>query len=95
MCGDVNNQSNTFSSQTGITHRDLKPDNILLATKDVDTLLKLSDFGLSKVVRNESELTTVCGTPNYVAPEVLRTQGRGKYTEKVDVWSLGVVLFTW
>lgn len=77
-----------------ITHRDLKPDNILLATTDDRTLLKISDFGLSKLVKNNSVLKTLCGTPLYVAPEVLLTEGRGEYTEKVDIWSLGVVLFT-
>lgn len=46
-----------------ITHRDLKPDNILLASSDENTLLKISDFGLSKLVRNNSVLRTLCGTP--------------------------------
>lgn len=46
-----------------ITHRDLKPDNILLASADEHTLLKVSDFGLSKLVRNNSVLRTLCGTP--------------------------------
>lgn len=77
-----------------ITHRDLKPDNILLDSNDDDTLVKISDFGLSKLIQNNSVLRTLCGTPLYVAPEVLLTNGRGVYTEKVDIWSLGVVLFT-
>lgn len=77
-----------------ITHRDLKPDNILLASKANETLVKVSDFGLSKLVQNNSVMRTLCGTPLYVAPEVLLTNGRGEYTEKVDIWSLGVVLFT-
>lgn len=77
-----------------ITHRDLKPDNILLENDDEETLLKVSDFGLSKFVQKDSVMRTLCGTPLYVAPEVLLTGGRGFYTSKVDIWSLGVVLFT-
>lgn len=46
-----------------VTHRDLKPDNILLASSEEDTLLKISDFGLSKLVKNNSVLKTLCGTP--------------------------------
>lgn len=46
-----------------ITHRDLKPDNILLASSEENTLLKISDFGLSKLVKNNSVLKTLCGTP--------------------------------
>lgn len=77
-----------------ITHRDLKPDNILLDSDADETLIKITDFGLSKLTQNNSVLRTLCGTPLYVAPEVLLTNGRGVYTEKVDIWSLGVVLFT-
>ncbi|XP_061515775.1 ovarian-specific serine/threonine-protein kinase Lok isoform X1 [Anopheles gambiae] len=83
-----------YLHEQGITHRDLKPDNILLEDHNEYTLLKVSDFGLSKFVRKNSVMRTICGTPLYVAPEVLQTGGRGSYTRKVDIWSLGVVLFT-
>ncbi|XP_033232087.1 ovarian-specific serine/threonine-protein kinase Lok isoform X2 [Belonocnema kinseyi] len=78
----------------GITHRDLKPENILLASDKDVTLVKVSDFGLSKFVDAETMMKTFCGTMMYVAPEILLTHGRGAYTSKVDVWSLGVILYT-
>lgn len=57
--------------------------------------MKISDFGLSKIIADNSQLKTVCGTMLYVAPEILMTGGKGSYTEKVDLWSLGVVLYAW
>lgn len=72
-----------------VTHRDLKPENILLATTDQYTLVKVSDFGLSKRVNTNSVLQTQCGTPMYLAPEVRSAH----YTNKVDIWSLGVILY--
>ena len=72
-----------------ILYRDLKPENILL---DEIGHIKLTDFGLSKIMNNiEKDKTyTVCGTPVYVAPEVLTGQG---YNKLVDWWSLGVLLY--
>lgn len=72
-----------------MTHRDLKPENILLATTDEYTLVKVSDFGLSKCANSNSILSTQCGTKCYMAPEV----GTTSYTNKVDIWSMGVILF--
>ena len=77
----------------GIIHRDLKPENVLLATDDVETLVKITDFGLSKVTTSHSYLLTLCGTKLYVAPEVLESGGSKKYTGLVDVWSMGVILY--
>ena len=72
-----------------ILYRDLKPENILL---DEIGHIKLTDFGLSKIMNNiEKDKTyTVCGTPVYIAPEVLTGQG---YNKLVDWWSLGVLLY--
>ncbi|CAD5115332.1 DgyrCDS4314 [Dimorphilus gyrociliatus] len=77
----------------GITHRDLKPENILLLSDKEDTVVKVTDFGLSKFVDSKTLMTTFCGTPNYLAPEVLITNGMGSYTNAIDCWSLGVILF--
>lgn len=80
-----------YLHQNRITHRDLKPENWLLSTtEDVDVApLKLIDFGISKRFTPGVPLTTRAGTPNYVAPEVLV----GKYDEKADIWSLGVIMY--
>uniref|UniRef100_A0A182SM58 Protein kinase domain-containing protein n=1 Tax=Anopheles maculatus TaxID=74869 RepID=A0A182SM58_9DIPT len=78
----------------GIIHRDLKPDNILLKDSNVYTLLKVSDFGSSKFLDNTIFMRTICGTPEYVAPEVLEQGNRKMYTCQIDIWSLGVILYT-
>ncbi|CAG0889192.1 unnamed protein product [Darwinula stevensoni] len=77
----------------GITHRDLKPENVLLASTESETLIKVTDFGLSKFIGETSMMKTFCGTPHYLAPEILRSQGKETYTNKVDCWSLGVILY--
>lgn len=82
-----------YLHDNGIIHRDLKPENVLLATDEVDTLVKITDFGLSKVLHPETYLRSLCGTKMYVAPEVLESGGSNKYTAQVDVWSLGVILY--
>ena len=58
-------------------------------------LTQITDFGLSKVVGEQSLMKTLCGTPSYLAPEVLLTAGMGGYSKAVDLWSLGVILFIW
>ncbi|KUF85201.1 hypothetical protein AM588_10000844 [Phytophthora nicotianae] len=79
-----------------ILHRDIKPENILLASGDSSDV-KLSDFGIAKILEDEDDgarsrgrAYTSCGTDYYVAPEVLNGEG---YDSKVDLWSLGVVLY--
>ena len=61
---------------------------------DEDLTIKLADFGLAKIIGEQSFTTTMCGTPSYVAPEIMQESNHRKYTRAVDVWSLGVVLYT-
>ncbi|KAF9730685.1 hypothetical protein PMIN03_002635 [Paraphaeosphaeria minitans] len=80
-----------YLHERNIVHRDIKPENILLTDKDLS--VKLADFGLAKIIGEESFTTTLCGTPSYVAPEILESTNHRRYTRAVDVWSLGVVLY--
>ena len=76
--------------KNGIIYRDLKPENILL---DSEGHIRLTDFGLSKqgIFRDqESQAFTICGTPEYLAPEIIRGEGHGP---AVDWWSLGALVF--
>ncbi|XP_038894386.1 CBL-interacting serine/threonine-protein kinase 23-like isoform X3 [Benincasa hispida] len=80
-----------YCHSRGVSHRDLKPENLLL---DASGVLKVSDFGLSALpqqVREDGLLHTTCGTPNYVAPEVINNKGYDG--AKADLWSCGVILF--
>ncbi|OUC43292.1 kinase domain protein [Trichinella nativa] len=72
-----------------IVHRDIKPENLLYQSPDPDSKIMISDFGLSKSVESDV-MATACGTPGYVAPEVLAQQPYGK---AVDVWSIGVIAY--
>jgi len=74
----------------GIAHRDLKPENLLVKSLENDTEVKIADFGLSKIIDQEKMMQTACGTPGYVAPEVLQAEG---YGEEVDMWSIGVITY--
>ena len=68
-----------------MVYRDLKPENVLIGT---DGYLKLTDFGFAKRIENRT--FTICGTPEYLAPEILQNQGHGK---PVDWWTLGVLIY--
>ncbi|EFA83771.1 protein kinase 1 [Heterostelium album PN500] len=78
--------------ELGIAHRDLKPENILLARPD-SFVIKISDFGLSRALDEGSYMKTMCGTPQYVAPEILTKGEREGYGKSVDLWSIGVIMY--
>ncbi|KAK8792918.1 hypothetical protein WA158_005082 [Blastocystis sp. Blastoise] len=80
----------SYCHQRGIVHRDLKPENILLASKYDDLRIKLADFGFARNSHFSNNLSTSCGTPGYLAPEILRGQ---KYGSAVDMWSIGVITY--
>lgn len=68
-----------------------KPENILYEEEDDTSIIKLTDFGMAKIVdSNKGVMSTVCGTQAYLAPEVLNNE---KYDTACDIWSLGVVLY--
>ncbi|CAI5467535.1 unnamed protein product, partial [Closterium sp. Yama58-4] len=80
-----------FCHRRGICHRDLKPENVLLATKGAAGAdLRVADFGISTFIEPGQRIRGYAGSPFYIAPEVLN----GRYGFEVDVWSLGVILYT-
>lgn len=79
-----------FCHSRCIVHRDLKPENILLLNNDSDTALKIADFGFAKRVPKGGKLVTSCGTPRYVAPEIIAGCG---HDTQVDMWSIGVIIY--
>ncbi|KAG8901787.1 hypothetical protein FRB99_005104 [Tulasnella sp. 403] len=81
-----------YTHRKNITHRDLKPENILL-TGDDPRMIKIADFGLAKSVDSGTFLKTMCGTPSYLAPEVVLADAGIGYDSKVDCWSLGVIVW--
>jgi calcium/calmodulin-dependent protein kinase I len=73
-----------------VAHRDLKPENLLLLSEHDDSAVKIADFGFAKKVTKPNSLRTQCGTPGYVAPEILEGT---PYDERADMWSVGVILY--
>jgi len=78
----------------GIIHRDLKMGNIFL---DINMNVKIGDFGLAALSMSDKDMkncrrTTLCGTPNYIAPEIL-SKDNGGHDHLVDLWSLGIIMY--
>ncbi|KAF9029586.1 kinase-like domain-containing protein [Rhodocollybia butyracea] len=83
----------SYVHSLGIAHRDLKPENVLL-TKDDPPNVKVADFGLAKATDSQTMLKTMCGTPAYLAPEVVQQANMEGYDNLVDSWSVGVIVFS-
>lgn len=94
-----------YMHEHGVVHRDLKPENILLDKSSGETVIKIADFGLAKLYAPDSQTKegqgdgsptfhTMCGTPSYVAPEILLSKRRGGYGPEVDMWSVGIILYS-
>jgi serine/threonine protein kinase len=80
----------SFCHTKGIIHRDIKPENLIMSDHSDRACVKLADFGLSKQLSPGAKIVQYCGTPEYMAPEVLYKR---PYDAKVDVWSFGVLLY--
>jgi myosin-1 len=88
MCGAIK-----YMHSRDVIHRDLKMGNIFL---DGDMNIKIGDFGLAAILLGAKDAshirrTTMCGTPNYIAPEILEKSKQG-HDHNVDIWSLGVIM---
>jgi calcium/calmodulin-dependent protein kinase I len=85
-------QAMDYIHKKRVAHRDIKPENVLLVEREDDTSIKIADFGFAKRVIKANCLRTLCGTAQYVAPEVLDLQSPG-YDQRADMWSVGVVTY--
>jgi serine/threonine protein kinase len=86
LCGGVK-----YMHQRSVIHRDLKMGNIFI---DAHMNIKIGDFGLAAVVVDDNaRRTTMCGTPNYIAPELLARASSGGHGHKVDTWAIGIICY--
>jgi serine/threonine protein kinase len=83
-------KSVAYCHQHRIAHCDMKPKNLLLMSDDNDSYIKLADFGFAARVHTPKSLSKQCGTPFFVAPEILMRKG---YDQAADMWSVGCIIY--
>ncbi len=80
-----------YLASQNVAHRDLKPENLLLDSDKDDAIIKLADFGFAKKCTGKNSFKTMCGSPSYVAPEILLKE---HYNLNCDLWSVGVITYS-
>lgn len=79
-----------YMHSLGIVHRDLKPQNILIKSEGDNKIIKIADFGFARFLKDTQTAETICGSPLYMSPEILKCQ---RYSDNTDIWSFGIILY--